>query len=72
MYTMGEQIGKGSYGVVRLCKHIFSSKTYCLKTVDVRKLDDAEIDSAKKEVEFLLFACFLLTITTALSSYIAL
>eukprot|EP00959_Pyramimonas_sp_CCMP1952_P350162 7336304-Pyramimonas_sp.AAC.1 len=53
-YTLGQEIGKGSYGNVHKCNHRKERKEYAVKVLDKKKIRNAEsIEDIDREVELL-------------------
>eukprot|EP00878_Enallax_costatus_P003153 GHUV01003353.1.p1 GENE.GHUV01003353.1~~GHUV01003353.1.p1 ORF type:complete len:279 (+),score=38.53 GHUV01003353.1:306-1142(+) len=51
MFTMGETLGQGSYGTVRVCTHRDSGKQYAVKIISKRKGSEDRSEVIMREVE---------------------
>jgi serine/threonine protein kinase len=53
-YVIGNEIGKGSYAIVKLCIHKKTGKKYAIKIYEKSKLNDsAKKSTVKREIQIL-------------------
>ena len=53
LFDMGHEIGRGQYGVIRVCSDKASGRRYACKSIDKRKLSELGREEVVKEVKIM-------------------